>query len=88
MARVSSDRRVLLWGNACHHLEREASRFIPSTRSTFSAWSARCELRMTGAFEGFWLGAKTSYHPGWTTPGLLRSRVPATGPMRWEDRAR
>ncbi len=25
---------VLLWGSVCHHVEREASRFIPSTLST------------------------------------------------------
>src|SRR6266542_5479754 len=24
------DRRVLLWGSICHHVKREASRFIPS----------------------------------------------------------
>jgi|SRR5215831_2057977 len=25
------DRGVLLWGSICHHVKREASRFIPST---------------------------------------------------------
>jgi hypothetical protein len=24
------DREVLLWGSLCHHVKREASRFIPS----------------------------------------------------------
>src|SRR3972149_2369046 len=31
------DRGVLLWGSLCHHVKREASRFIPSTLSAARA---------------------------------------------------
>jgi hypothetical protein len=32
------DRGVLLWGSICHHVKREASRFIPSILTVPSSW--------------------------------------------------
>jgi hypothetical protein len=46
-----------LWGSVCHHVEREASRFIPST--LYFGVDARLAL-MIGIAQG-WPGAQSAY---------------------------
>jgi hypothetical protein len=42
------DRAVLLWGSICHHVKREASRFIPSILRPRHAEELRRQIRLRG----------------------------------------